>query len=254
MGPKVLVIDDDEVVLVAIADLLEEAGMQVETMGSPIGATQVILQKAIDLVIIDINMPLMRGDKVVQLLRGWERTRELPVIIISGLEQGDLAQVRKAIPDVAVVRKVDMDKNLVSVVRFAATSRGSKPAAAPQPASDEGAFVADFAHEIAMSMPRLREAARQIAAGDDTDRESVCRLMDRSADRAQLLGFGSVSTLLGAFGSFIRSAQLGAPLGQGVESALIEASMELASLPRTPANEVDARYRSVATSFRTQVA
>jgi CheY-like chemotaxis protein len=40
-GTRVLVIDDDEIVLQAIRDVLESAGYQVHCLVSPIGATQV---------------------------------------------------------------------------------------------------------------------------------------------------------------------------------------------------------------------
>ena len=71
----------------------------------------------IDLVLTDINMPIMDGLKLVALLRANARTRNMPIIIITtegaeedrqrGLELGADAYISKPVEADALVRRVE---------------------------------------------------------------------------------------------------------------------------------------------------
>lgn len=109
---RVLVIDDDEVVLIAISDLLEASGYKVFTQISPIGATQAIIKNQIDVVVVDLNLPDMRGDSVVRLIRSWDRFKDLPVIMISGAPAASLEQMRRSFPAIQVLSKSVLERDL----------------------------------------------------------------------------------------------------------------------------------------------
>ena len=116
-------IDDDEIALQSISDLLEEAGYHVFGMLSPIGATQFIASNGIEAAVIDLNMPQMSGDRLVALIRSWDRMRELPVVLISGTAMETLQAVAAELPDVPLVTKSSMRRVLVPVVARALSAR-----------------------------------------------------------------------------------------------------------------------------------
>lgn len=125
---RVLVIDDDEVVLVAICDLLEGDGHKVFTQISPIGATQAIIKNEIDVVVVDLNLPEMRGDSVVRLIRSWDRLKDLPVIMISGAATDSLEQMRKSFPAIQVLSKSVLETDLSQAIsRSVSTNLLHKP-------------------------------------------------------------------------------------------------------------------------------
>lgn len=153
---RVLVIDDDEVVLVAVSDLLEEHGYQVYTQGSPIGATQVIVHERIDIVVIDVNLPEMQGDSVARLLRTWDRLNDLPVVMLSGAETSRLEQIQRELPGIQIVRKNAMQRELVRILhealvgtREARTHRTSSGGPRGVPAGKAGRDVQSFFDELA---------------------------------------------------------------------------------------------------------
>jgi two-component system chemotaxis response regulator CheY len=113
----VLVIDDDEIVLQAIRDLLVAAGYEVHTLVSPIGATQVIMSKQIQAVVVDLNMPVMRGDRFISLLRSWDKIRDLPTVLISGASSLTLEEAVKQLPGVSMVTKDTMQRTLPETLR-----------------------------------------------------------------------------------------------------------------------------------------
>jgi CheY-like chemotaxis protein len=110
---RILVIDDDELALQAISDVLEAAGYDVHSMVSPIGATQIIVSQGIEAAVIDLNMPVMRGDRFISLLRSWDKLRDLPTVLISGDSQRALDDISATLSGVAVVTKRRLQHSLV---------------------------------------------------------------------------------------------------------------------------------------------
>jgi CheY-like chemotaxis protein len=111
-GTRVLVIDDDEIVLQAIRDILEGAGYQVHCLASPIGATQVIMSQQIRAVVVDLNMPVMHGNRFITLLRSWDKIRDIPTVLISGAALDALESAAQQLPGVVTVSKQHMHRLL----------------------------------------------------------------------------------------------------------------------------------------------
>jgi hypothetical protein len=79
---KVLLIDDEELIVEGITALLEECGIEVESIGSGFDAAETIARFHPDLVVLDLGLPGMDGSEVYSLIR--EMDRELPVIFATG--------------------------------------------------------------------------------------------------------------------------------------------------------------------------
>ena len=85
MGRRVLVVDDDALVLEVIASMLEELGCEVLQARSGNAALGTIADdQGIEVLITDINMPGMNGAELAQRARGF-RDR-LRVVLLSGGE------------------------------------------------------------------------------------------------------------------------------------------------------------------------
>ncbi|MBI3185380.1 MAG: chemotaxis-specific protein-glutamate methyltransferase CheB [Myxococcales bacterium] len=66
---KVLVVDDSPVVLEAARGVLEEAGFQVTTLENPLEVARAVRRERPDLVLIDLCMPALGGDRVASIIR-----------------------------------------------------------------------------------------------------------------------------------------------------------------------------------------
>jgi CheY-like chemotaxis protein len=80
-NPRVLVIDDDEIVREVMCDLLRAKGCQVFDSGSPIGVTRTVGEQDIDVVVLDVMMPGLSGDKLAKLLRDNPRMPKLSIVL-----------------------------------------------------------------------------------------------------------------------------------------------------------------------------
>jgi CheY-like chemotaxis protein len=119
---RALVIDDDEIACELMASLLEGVKWQVHRLPSPIGATKLIIDKRIHVVVADLMMPDITGDKFARLLRGNSRIAKVGIVLISS-SGSELDRAGRDIGIDAVVHKNDARDRLVSAVREAYRKR-----------------------------------------------------------------------------------------------------------------------------------
>lgn len=81
---KILIVDDSATVRKLIADKLEKSGHEVFCAVDGMDALEKIDRIVPDLILLDIAMPRMDGYQVCKLIRGGEKTRNVPVVMISG--------------------------------------------------------------------------------------------------------------------------------------------------------------------------
>jgi CheY-like chemotaxis protein len=80
---RILVVDDEAVIAQIIRLLLEPEGHEVMIADDGSRGFAAAQRQAIDLIILDLMMPVMDGFSVLEALRGTERTASIPVIVLS---------------------------------------------------------------------------------------------------------------------------------------------------------------------------
>src|SRR5512138_2654767 len=79
---RVLVVDDEPVLLKALESLLEKRGCQVTALDSPIVATQKLAQEDFDVALLDVKMPELSGLELLTAVK--HRRPEVEVIMMTG--------------------------------------------------------------------------------------------------------------------------------------------------------------------------
>ncbi|HEY0232092.1 MAG TPA: hybrid sensor histidine kinase/response regulator, partial [Dokdonella sp.] len=80
---KCLLVDDLEDNLLALSTLLESDEVQVLTARSGLEALELLLVHDVALALVDVQMPQMDGFELAELMRGTERTRQVPIIFLT---------------------------------------------------------------------------------------------------------------------------------------------------------------------------
>jgi len=205
VGGTVLVIDDDEIALLAITEILRHGGYSVHPLASPIGATQLIATLGIVAAVIDLNMPVMRGDRFIALVRSWDRIRDLPIVLISGDSPQNIRDAAARLPGVAVVTKAQMAGRLVPTMDNALTAKHS---AAAKPSLGATSHAGPPAHpgraksELGKS-PQARHAHACLAAWRDysltrTDASALLASIVTLRDELRLQGLLHAAQLISA--------------------------------------------------------
>jgi CheY-like chemotaxis protein len=94
---------------------LRARGMSALGLPSPIGATQAILRRSVRVVVIDIFLPEMRGDKLAALFRKNQRLSELKLVLVSG-DPDLLARLAKEAKADAALPKTAGEEALAQLV------------------------------------------------------------------------------------------------------------------------------------------
>ncbi len=83
----VLIVDDTLANLQLLSSILKDEGYKVRPATSGAMALQAIAQKLPDLILLDIKMPDMDGYEVCKELKRHTRTKDIPIIFISALNE-----------------------------------------------------------------------------------------------------------------------------------------------------------------------
>ena len=91
--PLILVVDDSGVTLKIIRLFLKDAGFEVLTRSRPIGTTAEILRMKPDLVLLDVLMPGLTGDKLTKIIR--QSDKETKIVLFSAKENNELRELSR---------------------------------------------------------------------------------------------------------------------------------------------------------------
>jgi two-component system chemotaxis response regulator CheY len=93
---ELLVVDDSKVMReMIVACLRADASLKFTHAGSGLEAIEQLSLSRFDLVVLDLNMPDIGGIEVVEFIRGQDRLRSLPIIIVT--TRGDETSRARAI-------------------------------------------------------------------------------------------------------------------------------------------------------------
>ena len=112
---KILLIDDSRPLLEEIRELLEEEGYEVFMASDPYVAINKVVQWSPDLIITDIEMPLMNGFEVIGFVRSTKHIKDVPILILSS--QSSPSEISKALilADIFLKKPCSIDDLIASV-------------------------------------------------------------------------------------------------------------------------------------------
>ncbi len=88
-GGDLLVVDDNRVNRLLLGRALEQLGHRVVFAEHGRAALETLAQRTVDLVLLDIEMPEMDGYQVLEALAADPRLRDVPVVMLSSVEEVD---------------------------------------------------------------------------------------------------------------------------------------------------------------------
>lgn len=116
-GKVVLVVDDDLQLAQGIQDYLESQSYVVYTAADGIQAQPLAAARHASLVILDVDMPITNGFKALEQLRANPETKNIPVILMTGLASASVPSYIMNMPLLSYVKKPIQPEDLLSLVR-----------------------------------------------------------------------------------------------------------------------------------------
>lgn len=117
MKKRVLVVDDSEIVLGKASEALVEGGYDVNTaLGAMEADVYLYGTNRPDLVILDVMMPQIDGDKKAKLLKRDDRTKDIPILLLSSKSEDELLSLAREACCDGFIRKPFTADQLVAKV------------------------------------------------------------------------------------------------------------------------------------------
>ena len=111
-APSVLLVDDNlqnlELIEAYLEDLAQDFGLELRRALNGEEALAAVAERRPELLVLDVMMPRMSGFQVCEALKGDDRTREIPVVVVTALnEVGDVERALEAGADDFLTKPVN---------------------------------------------------------------------------------------------------------------------------------------------------
>ena len=83
MPKKILIVDDSQVFRKLEQVLLEHQGFELVTAGDGVEAVHKALSETPELILLDLQMPVMTGKQALTILKGNPQTGDIPVVVVT---------------------------------------------------------------------------------------------------------------------------------------------------------------------------
>ena len=167
-GARVLLVEDNELNREVALGLLEDAHMAIDLAENGEVAVQMVGKRAYDLVMMDMQMPVMDGIAATKAIRRNPQFKTLPIIAMTAnVMAADREKCIEAGMDDHVSKPIDPDELFAALLRWIKPRAGSSPekltAAAPAKVNDTAPASATFT-ATTTSMPSASGTSQAAAA------------------------------------------------------------------------------------------
>jgi two-component system, sensor histidine kinase and response regulator len=168
---RILVVDDDPILLEFASVYLTTPMSVVALAPDASTALDLLARDQFDIALIDIDMPGMNGFELTECIRGQDKLRNLPIVMVTGRE--DIVSIDRAYGAGATsfVTKPVNWRQLSHQLRYVIRAGKQQPAAAPPqdtspPRNGSATWMsAGTRREFATSLGSIINAAKRIANG-----------------------------------------------------------------------------------------
>ena len=114
--PKILVIDDDLLIVNILKDILSKAGYQVLITRDGYSAVEITHKQKPDLIILDMMLPGGGGISILHRIKLSKHINQIPVVAITSCDDDELQKKAYEEGVNAYVRKPIDEKNLIGII------------------------------------------------------------------------------------------------------------------------------------------
>ncbi|WP_243370334.1 response regulator transcription factor [Geotalea sp. SG265] len=115
---KILIVDDSELVLMMARDALEAAGYTVFCAQNGLEANSYIFSAdRPDLIIMDVMLPMLEGNKKVKLLKEKDLISRIPILLLSSKSEDELRRLQEESGADGYIGKPFSPASIVAAVR-----------------------------------------------------------------------------------------------------------------------------------------
>ena len=124
MAKKILIVDDEPSIIVALQLLMEQNGYETLVAFSGEEAMEVVAQHRPDLILLDIMLPVVDGFEVCQRVREKAEWKDIRIVLVTALDRESNVAKGLALGADAYVTKPFANADLIAKVKELLECRG----------------------------------------------------------------------------------------------------------------------------------
>ena len=113
---KILIVDDDSKQLAVSKRHLEAAGYSVVALDTALKLPQTVQREQPDLILLDVEMPALRGEHVLELSAIFDFLKKIPIVLYSAKSEDELQSIVEKSHARGFIRKTNNAITFVSSV------------------------------------------------------------------------------------------------------------------------------------------
>ena len=116
---KVLVVDNDLVMLQFLEDFISKEGHEVVTAPGGLPAMDIVKTYTPDIIFVDLVMPNIEGRKLVKILRGIPKLEDTFIVVLSAVAAEEVAGAGDLMADACIAKGPlnEMGQHILSVIK-----------------------------------------------------------------------------------------------------------------------------------------
>lgn len=191
-----LLVDDRDENLLSLESLLRRDGLECLKARSGTEALELLLQYDVALALLDVQMPGMDGFELAELMRGTERTRNVPIIFLTagsndaqrrfrGYEAGAVDFIQKPIETDVLRHKTNIFFDLHRQHRLLEIQRDQlmeKSDALEKADKRKDEYIATLAHELRNPLSPIKSGLQLLRRADSQKAGQVMDIIERQTD------------------------------------------------------------------------
>jgi DNA-binding response OmpR family regulator len=123
---KILIVDDEPLFVMALRQRLEAEGYEAVEAHGVLSALALVAEESMDLIILDIGLPVGNGIQLLQKFKSVELTRHLPVIVLTAMPTGVWREEALKHGAVELFQKPANNAELLKTIRAALAGQGKE--------------------------------------------------------------------------------------------------------------------------------
>ena len=126
MYRKILIVEDDIEFRIMLKKQLRNRGFEILLANGGVMAMKIAKEEEPDLILMDISMPILNGFSTCTLLKNDEKTKEIPILVVSGLGETEVkSKLNEWEFDGFVPKPIDRNELMTKISRILKEQRAS---------------------------------------------------------------------------------------------------------------------------------
>lgn len=121
---RVLIIDDDAIVVKLAGAILASAGYDVISSTDAAVGLEMAMKEKVDLIVLDVMLPVINGFNICRLLKSQEKYKKIPIVLLTSRSEDEDRKIGLQVGADEYIAKPLNRENFLNIIKELLTKSG----------------------------------------------------------------------------------------------------------------------------------